>query len=289
MAATEEPSRLEREDSPPSANLSAVGENSTMESDTDSEDEPTSFATSEIVNVLVGKKRSVFKLHRHVLMEKSPFFQKCLTSGMVEQQTNEVNLPEDSSRAFEYVVRWVYSTSIIGAEAGRERYDIITRMRAWMLADKYCMPDLQNALINELGLYWSTNWMDPELLSWVADHADCESPLYRLTLDEMAYDLQLHSKLYPDNNGYQSPEIDEDHSEAFKRVLARPILANRLLWKTIRPFHEDDSPADSPQNYHVPDKLLIGGATSTNATKLKRWADDNTKDPRVVFKVARQF
>jgi len=229
----------------------------------------------------------VFKLHRQVLMEKSPFFQKCLTSGMIEEHTNKVILPEDSPRAFDLVAEWVYSAKLLLPRPGW-KYDSITMMGAWVLADKYCIPHLQNAVIDSLAGYWSVNWMNPDHLSWAADHTDNESPLYRLALDEMAHDLHYYNNLYPESNIYRPPEINEDYSEALERVVPRPFLSNRLLFETLGPFHEDDPPAESPQNYHVPTKLLIGGTTSTNATKRKREADDNTEEPAVASKVTRQ-
>ncbi|KAJ9499237.1 hypothetical protein LTR96_004166 [Exophiala xenobiotica] len=264
MAATEEASRLEREDSPPS------------------------FATSDIVRVIVGKKRTVFKLHRDVLMEKSPFFRKCLTSGMIEQQTNEVSLPEDSSRAFEFIVRWMYSTSILGARKDWEECEIYLIMGAWVLADKYCMPDLQNALIDELGFYWSKEYMNPDHLSWVADHANNESPLYRMALDQMAHDLKDGFGRYGLSAIQNEEQNEERYSKGLKKALARPDLSYRLLSATVFQFDENDPPAESSQKYHVPTDLQIARTTTTDAAKRKREADDNTKEPEVASKVTRQ-
>nr|KAK5448846.1 hypothetical protein LTR18_001934 [Exophiala xenobiotica] len=284
MAATEEASRLEREDSALSVTDSSSSEDSTIESDTDSEYEHKIFATSDIVRVIVGKKRTVFKLHRDVLMEKSPFFRKCLTSGMIEQQTNQVSLPEDSSRAFEFIVRWMYSTSILGARKDWEECEIYLIMGAWVLADKYCMPDLQNALIDELGFYWSKEYMNPDHLSWVADHANNESPLYRIALDQMAHDLKEGFGRY----GLSDIQKEERYSEGLKKALVRPDLSYRLLSATVFQFDQDDPPAESPQKYYVPTDLQISGTTTTNAAKRKREADDSTKEPEVASKVTRQ-
>lgn len=238
-----------------------------------------SFTASDIVSVIVGKKRTVFKFHSHILMKKSPFFQKCLTSGMIEQQTNEVILPEDSSRAFEIVAAGVYSRGRNTAKAvlSGDDSDVRLVMRAWVLADKYCMPNLQNGLIDELGSFWKRHYVHPSYLSWVADHTDDKSPLYRLVMDQMAYELK--------NGG----DLDHCNFEGdLEKVLARPILSTRLLWKSIHAPDDEEAPAESPQKYHVPTNSQIGGTTSTNAAKRKREVDDNTEEPDVASKVIRQ-
>ena len=256
-----------------------------------------SFTSSDIVNVLVGKKRTVFKSHRHVLMKKSPFFHKCLTSGMIEEHTNEVILPEDSCRAFEIVAEWVYSA---GTGVRVDDDNLITVMRAWILADKFCMPDLQNVLIDELGSYWAKLWIDPDCLSWVADHTDEASPLYRCAMDQMAFCLKNMEPIY---GGSAFPFSDDwDHqrrmavenrirdiSESLERVLARPVLSTKLLWKAMNEPSDGKAPRESPETYHVPTNSQTGGTTSTKAAKRKRGADDKIEESEVVSNVARQL
>jgi hypothetical protein len=224
-------------------------------------------------------------------MEKSPFFQKCLSSGMIEQQTNKVNLPEDSSRAFEFVANWLYSTSINGAGKNWEECEIYLIMRAWVLADKYCMPDLQNALIDGLGYYWVRCFVHPYNLAWVAYHTHRESPLYRLVMDQLAHHLRHYGFQYGNDNSHPLKPAKpgrEDRSKALTKVLSRPDLSTILLWKTIDAPELGQIPAKSPKNYHVPTDPQTGGTTSTNARKRKRRAYDNTEAPEVAPKVTRQ-
>ncbi|KIW16005.1 hypothetical protein PV08_06056 [Exophiala spinifera] len=230
-----------------------------------SDEEPQSFTISPLVTVIVGKRRKLYKLHRAQLMDKSPFFAACLSSGMVEQQKNEVVLPEDSCRGFDIVADWVYNKS---------EWDTVTMegsmLRAYVLADKYGMPSLQNALIDKLGHFWTYKTrIRPARVLWLARNAMPECPLYRLATEQLAYELKKEGKHYGDKQDTTPPtmvktepnaepqptrtvDADVDRAKELTKALAHPDLSTKLLWGAIHASRSTRPPAKASVFYRVP-------------------------------------
>lgn len=216
-----------------------------------------SFTASSIVTVIVGKEQRIYKLHRNLLVKKSPFFAKCLNSGMLEQQREEIVLPEDSSRAFDFIADWVYYEKVreVKGNEGAEE-----RIRAYVLADKYCMPELQNALLDNLAGFWQQKSMNPNRMKLIAELTNENCPLYKLMFAELAYDLANHPHWYrrasdigdEDQNSNATRRPMAGWPETIDELLAHPGLSSKLMWKVAGTEKGGPSPTDSPEKYHVP-------------------------------------
>ncbi|KAK7899737.1 hypothetical protein LTR67_003482 [Exophiala xenobiotica] len=101
------------------------------------------FAPNEIIIVNVGPLKVAYALHRGILVSKCPFFKKCLRSGMKEEQEKTVNLPEELPVAFDTLVQWMYTGKMV-----MEPRMQISYIDAYLLADKFCMHDLQNSIMD---------------------------------------------------------------------------------------------------------------------------------------------
>lgn len=220
-------------------------------------------------------------------MQKSPFFEACLSSGMVEQQKNEVVLPEDSCRGFDIVADWVYN---------KTEWDTATMegsmLRAYVLADKYGMPDLQNSLINTLGQFWTYKTrIRPARVLWLARNAMTDCPLYRLATDQLAYEIKKEGKHYGDKQDTTpastakvepSPSesqpnrdvgIEVDRAKELTKALAHPDLSTKLLWGAIHASRSTRPPARAAHCYRVPkDKLKKRPAKEMDTPDAKKRA-----------------
>ncbi|ETI25023.1 hypothetical protein G647_04393 [Cladophialophora carrionii CBS 160.54] len=101
-----------------------------------------SFAMSDIITVIVGPEARKFQLHESLLVSQSPFFRKCLQSGMKEQEEKTVVLPEDDWTTFSILAGLLYTHTISSTNPIR------ALMSAYMLADKLLMPRFQNNLLD---------------------------------------------------------------------------------------------------------------------------------------------
>jgi hypothetical protein len=170
----------------------------------------------------VGKQKVEFGVHKGLFVAKSPFFEKCFGVGMKEANENVVNLPEDEPSGFEIVVEWVYANRI---QASKLR---LTPINAYVLADKLCMPDLQNAIIDTIRLTWRGRCPYNARCAWHILPEGC--PLRDLVLD------QLHFQIMTSPNKFKLGTADTDArlAKRLEKVIQQnPGLATALFWKTV--------------------------------------------------------
>jgi hypothetical protein len=63
---------------------------------------------SEIVSVLVGKKRKEFNVHKKLICQASKFFNDAFTGPFKEGQENKMYMPEDDPEVFSCFIDWLY-------------------------------------------------------------------------------------------------------------------------------------------------------------------------------------
>ena len=59
----------------------------------------------EIVDIHVGPQKKLFRIHRGILCDKVPYFQKMFSSGFVEGLEGKAFFPEDDPNTF--ISSWV--------------------------------------------------------------------------------------------------------------------------------------------------------------------------------------
>jgi BTB/POZ domain len=101
-----------------------------------------SYVKSKIIKVFVGKERILYNLHKTLLCDECPFFERCLNSGFKESRTGEVILTEDSVKAFDRFVEWVYNHKL---HAEDENFPLA---ETYTLADKSGMEALKNVIVD---------------------------------------------------------------------------------------------------------------------------------------------
>ncbi|ETI25021.1 hypothetical protein G647_04391 [Cladophialophora carrionii CBS 160.54] len=95
-----------------------------------------------------------FWVHESVLRQ-SAWFQKCLDSGMCEQTTRIVNLPEDDPDVFEIIFKWLYGDKQIREE------NVLRIASTYITTDIYGLLDLQNALVDAIRELCATTRLGP--------------------------------------------------------------------------------------------------------------------------------
>ena len=109
-----------------------------------------SFSTSPIITIVVGKNKIKHAIHSEVLVRESAFFKQYLATEIKEGDSDVVELPEDSPKAFKHLVIWVYTRATnedfppddyeFGMEDSVYPGSFKEAMEAWLLAHKMDMP-----------------------------------------------------------------------------------------------------------------------------------------------------
>ncbi|KIW69085.1 hypothetical protein PV04_04982 [Phialophora macrospora] len=206
----------------------------------------TPFGRSDIISVFVGKQKVEFGIYKGILVAKSPFFEKWFGVGVKETNENVVNLLEDEPSAFEVVVEWVYANQV---RAGKLT---LTLVKAYVLAEKLCMPDLQNGIADSIRL--RRRVPRPYHASGACRMLPEGCPLRDLLLD------QFHFRFMKSPNTFKMGTADTDVEVAVElkeEIRKNPGLATALFWKTVDCSLKRDTggPMDPRKfagcNYHV--------------------------------------
>jgi BTB/POZ domain len=87
------------------------------------------------------------KLHKDIICKHCPFFDKAFNGSFEEAASKHINLESEELQPVQECIRWIYSGGIF-QEAPAP--DFLQLCKLWVLADKWCMPTLQNLVIDRL-------------------------------------------------------------------------------------------------------------------------------------------
>ncbi|PMD39676.1 hypothetical protein L207DRAFT_583536 [Hyaloscypha variabilis F] len=116
--------------------------------------EPVTFSDSNsLVTFIVGKEGETgkFTAHKEVVCYHSKVLNAAFNSTSVEGQTQTYRL-EDTSEVFKLFMQWIYFQRLTlkqrddtrKLEKGEYNAESLSLVALWVLADKFCMPRLQN-------------------------------------------------------------------------------------------------------------------------------------------------
>jgi hypothetical protein len=69
-------------------------------------------ANMEMVDLYIGPDKVHFSVHKELLCNKIPYFDKMFKGQFEEGAINSATFPEDAPDSFDLLVEWVYSGSI---------------------------------------------------------------------------------------------------------------------------------------------------------------------------------
>ncbi len=184
-------------------------------------DHRVSFAhATSIITVYTGKERVEYQVHESVLA-RCLFFRKCLSSGMREQQEKVINLPEDNADDIDIIIKWLYGQKDL------EETDILRVASAYGTANKFCLPELENALIDAFRNICATHRLNPgeAMLIWHAASEGCM--LRNLLVNQLHHDICNWPGEYK-NEGDMVGPYGREYSTLIKE---EPQMAQAIFWK----------------------------------------------------------
>ena len=178
------------------------------------------FASADVILVIVGKEKVEFGVHKKVLVRSSPFFEACFRADIKEAQENTVTLCEDDPEAFEIVVDWMYG----GRSLQGHLYD--TLVISYLLADKLLMRDLQNAIID---LFRTFAAPEPCKAAWIWDTVAEDCPFRELVLNRLHFSIATMPHLYWMPSDGSTPY---DYAQQLQEILkGGGSLATAFFWR----------------------------------------------------------
>lgn len=60
----------------------------------------------------IGSKRKIFQVHKALVCQSAPFFEKAFNGPFQEGQEGVMHLPEDNTESFSMFVHWLYRSTI---------------------------------------------------------------------------------------------------------------------------------------------------------------------------------
>jgi hypothetical protein len=119
-------------------------------------------------------------------VERCPFFEKCLKGSYKEGRENQVYLAEESPAVFDRFVTFIYHNRV---DKKMTSPDNSLLVQAFVLADKFCMPEFQNALVDAIACFHETHEVSALDLAFVNGHVPSNSKIRALLLHKMVFDI----------------------------------------------------------------------------------------------------
>ena len=149
----------------------------------------------------MGSDERLVHVHKNLICAKSPFFQACLNSvsGFREASENVVILPDDDLEAFAQVLKWAYpSTVTTPAITDNDPAQSLTAvnllLNTYMLADKLCMEDLQNKLLDAICDWHTVRRTSVVFINRLIDRGPPDCRLKDVLIQQSAFDLRKEGR-----------------------------------------------------------------------------------------------
>jgi hypothetical protein len=132
-------------------------------------------------------------IHKDLLVEKSPYFEKCLKPNVTEGETLEVRLEEDRVLGFDRFVAWIYGGTVALIEPGAGSKCRRSAAEAWVLRYKWCMLEFQNRILDIFKDHHKETTVAATDLQYICELGLGDSKLSAYLFDQLASDL-IHER-----------------------------------------------------------------------------------------------
>ncbi|CAD6447387.1 e281ed2a-d50c-4d00-9af7-e2c1a4af7f29 [Sclerotinia trifoliorum] len=105
-------------------------------------------ATMGDIHVETDEKSGHFKLRKPILFTKVPYSEKMFNGRFMEGTMNSATLPEDDLELFNILVSWIYSGQIPALHSNLETDLDWPILDLYVLADKFCIPNLMDQTLD---------------------------------------------------------------------------------------------------------------------------------------------
>ena len=104
---------------------------------------------NDMVDLYVGPNEHHFHVHKQVLC-KIPYFSKLFEGAFRESAETKAKFPEDDRDAFGMLLTWIYTNNVPSYGVYWTYRRKATYARFYSLADKYCIPQLMDKILDAI-------------------------------------------------------------------------------------------------------------------------------------------
>lgn len=150
---------------------------------------------SDIVLLKVGKgdDKLTFRVHKDLLLEKSPFFRASFNDNFVEGQAGSIDLPDDDVLSVKSFIHWLYYNEVDCMESWDVPYPYV---KLYIFADKICTPKYHDRVIDAVRVYHkkTNTFMHPEVLDRLFVSGLNNTPIAKFGLQSITRSMMESSK-----------------------------------------------------------------------------------------------
>jgi hypothetical protein len=111
----------------------------------------------------VSKNLEVFQVHKKILCNQAAYFEKMFNGNFKEGIEQSATFPEDEPCTWKHFIGWLYKGIIEPQTGGPEL--VTDRIKLFCLAEKYGIPNLQDASMDSLITTFRSRNTSPSLFS----------------------------------------------------------------------------------------------------------------------------
>lgn len=196
--------------------------------------DPSRFSGAEIVTLLVGRDKVKFLVHKDILCQESPYFEKAFKSGFKEATENSLTLLGEKSDIVNSLVDWLYSGTLDFSVPNDRQTQPCYRepLYLYLVADTYDFPKLRDEIIE----YFFGLRFHKQLPSY-----DCFTKLWRNTMEN-----DRLRKLFVDVEIWSGDTVWFEDEERKKWLSKNSEIAVDLLAAALyRIKHPNENPLDA--------------------------------------------
>lgn len=173
--------------------------------------DPVSRDSNSLVSFIIGKEGETVKFtaHKEVVCYHSTVLEAAFNSNFIEGQTQTYRVEDTTEGVFKLFMQWIYSQKLTLKQlddswtpvAAEEVSEYMNLMKLWVLADRLCIPCLQNAVItasDEISEEHPT--LHSESCKYIYANTTIDSALRRYTV--ACFSLVDSDTIRPDNGRY---------------------------------------------------------------------------------------
>ncbi|KAI7267157.1 hypothetical protein KC345_g8016 [Hortaea werneckii] len=196
-----------------------------------------SLAGDEMVNIVLDDDGTVLKIQRTLLLNLSPWFEKALTSGFMEDQSLTLRFPGFPSEVVQTFVYWTFHGTIPWSKDSSEGGMLKTHeelqallARLWMFGEEHLLPKLQDQAIWGLEDLLTYRFPAVELLLEVYGGTAPGSPLRTVMVNEVASGWRGRERLFSTQSSPAYSRADLDQVGTILALQQTSPLLSRDRW-----------------------------------------------------------
>ncbi|KAH0009655.1 hypothetical protein KCU78_g10623, partial [Aureobasidium melanogenum] len=144
----------------------------------------------DTVNLIVGKNKKAYTLHKDLLCFYSNYFRAAFNGSFKEAAERKLELPDVEKHVFEAVQLWLYTRKLQKPTEISRCYEFLVGL--WIFGDQHQVPLLQNQVMDEIfAIHKATKSISSHLVGTIYAKTLAGSPLRKAFIEIIAWTVGI--------------------------------------------------------------------------------------------------